>query len=59
MTRPGLLLDQMLDADVARELVQRGWTATRVAELGLSRAADDEILRMAAARDEVLVTLAE
>ncbi len=59
MTRLRLLLDQMLDADVADRLVQLGHEVLRVAEVGLSREEDDQILERAVAEHRILVTLDE
>ncbi len=53
------LLDQMLDADVRRSLLDAGFDAEGVALLGLARATDDEILSVAIERGDVLVTLDE
>ncbi|OGV64966.1 MAG: hypothetical protein A3K19_16330 [Lentisphaerae bacterium RIFOXYB12_FULL_65_16] len=39
-----LLLDQMLDADVASTLLAAGYGVVRVSELGMARSDDDSIL---------------
>lgn len=59
MKQPRLLLDQMLDAQVAEALLQHGWDAVRASELGLSTANDDQILESAILHDRVLITLDE
>jgi predicted nuclease of predicted toxin-antitoxin system len=59
VNRPKLLLDQMIDAQVAIALDQQGWDVVRVSELGLATADDDQILAMAISQDRVLVTLDE
>ena len=51
------LLDQMLDADVAEALRQQGFSAVRVAALGMARSADHEILASAIEQGRVLITL--
>ncbi len=59
MNRPKLLLDQMIDAQVAIALDRQGWDVVRVSELGLATADDDQILAMAISQDRLLVTLDE
>lgn len=59
MKQPSLLLDQMLDAQVADALLQQGWDVVRASELGLSTADDDQILESAILHDRVLITLDE
>ena len=59
MNRSRLLLDQMLDAEVATVLRQHGWDVVRVSELDLSTAADDQVLESASCHDRVLITLDE
>lgn len=54
-----LLLDQMIDEDVARELRSMGYDVLRAGELGLATADDDEILEGAIEAKHVLVTLDE
>ena len=54
-----LLLDQMLDADVADALTHLGHDVVRVCDVGLSRAADDAVLSRAIQDGRVLVTLDE
>jgi len=44
MSRNRFLLDQMLDADVAVAMVEAGYDAIRVSEIGMARAEDDAIL---------------
>jgi len=56
---PKLLLDQMIDAQVALALERQGWDVVRVAELGLATADDNQILAMAISQNRVLVTLDE
>jgi predicted nuclease of predicted toxin-antitoxin system len=53
------LLDQMLDADIARMLLAAGDDVVRVSELGMARAEDDSVLAKAIAMGRVLVTLDE
>ncbi len=53
------LLDQMLDADVARTLLAAGEDVVRVTELGMARAEDDSILAKAIVMRRVLITLDE
>ncbi len=57
-SRP-LLLDQMLDADVARTLRQRGYDVVRTSEVGMARADDEEILDRAVREGRIIVTLDE
>jgi predicted nuclease of predicted toxin-antitoxin system len=52
-----LLLDQGLPRSTAKLLTARGWDVTHAAEIGLSAAADDEILSYAACERRVCVTL--
>ena len=54
-----LLLDQMLDADVAGALTNQGHDVTRLSELDMSRADDDAVLSRAIHEDRILVTLDE
>ena len=54
-----LLLDQMFDADVARELRALGHDVVRVSEVGMASAPDDAILDQAIHEDRILVTLDE
>jgi predicted nuclease of predicted toxin-antitoxin system len=54
-----LLLDQMLDEDVAAALRGIGCDVLRVRNVGLATAGDDEILARAIADSRVLVTLDE
>lgn len=53
----GLLLDQGLPRSTATLLAQSGFTAFHTADVGLSRAADSEILEYARGRDLLVVTL--
>lgn len=55
MTR--LLLDQGCPRSAAVILNQRGWDVAHVADLGLSRATDVEILDVAKSQNRVCVTL--
>ena len=59
MNRSKFLLDQMLDAQVAAALLERGWDVVRVSELGLARADDSEILDAAIQQGRTLITLDE
>lgn len=52
-----LLLDQMLDEDVAAALRAEGYDAVRVSAFDMQRAHDDEILNKAIGLDRVLITL--
>lgn len=54
-----LMLDQMIDACVARSLELKGYKIVRVADLDMARAEDDEILKKAVELDIPLVTLDE
>ncbi len=54
-----LLLDQMIDTAVAAKLRERGYDVVRVAEIGMSRADDDAILKRAIIDRRILVTLDE
>jgi len=51
-----LLVDQNIAARVADLLRRAGHDAVHVSELGLQRAEDDEILRVALAEDRVIVS---
>ncbi|MEJ2736670.1 MAG: DUF5615 family PIN-like protein [Anaerolineae bacterium] len=51
-----LLLDQDVSAATARFLLELGHDVVHVARLGLSRAPDQEILRVAREQDRILVT---
>jgi predicted nuclease of predicted toxin-antitoxin system len=51
------MLDQGVPRDAAFLLRQAGWTCDHVSELGMSRAEDTEILRVAQERQAVVVTL--
>lgn len=59
MTRLKLLLDQMLDADIAQALRDEGHDVLRVSEIGMARADDAEILDKAIRDDRIIVTLDE
>ena len=59
MSTKKYLLDQMLDADVAEALLASGYDVLRVADIGMARAADDEILVRSINDDRVLITLDE
>jgi predicted nuclease of predicted toxin-antitoxin system len=52
-----LLLDQGLPRSTVKHLAAAGVVAEHLGDLGLSRAADDEILAEARQRDAVIVTL--
>ena len=54
-----LLLDQMIDADVAIALRAAGYDVRCVADLGMARADDAEILEVAIQQNRILVTLDE
>lgn len=54
-----LLLDQMMDEDVAIGLRADGYDVLRVSSFNMQEAADDEILRKAIELDRILVTLDE
>ena len=54
-----LLLDQMIDTVVAAKLREIGYDVIRVAEIGMSRAYDDAILKRAITDKRILVTLDE
>ena len=54
-----LLLDQMLDEDVAKALLDLHYDVVRVQEYGLATADDAEILAYAVKHSQVLVTLDE
>jgi predicted nuclease of predicted toxin-antitoxin system len=54
-----LLLDQMIDSDVAAHLRAAGHDVCCVAELGMNRADDAEILQVAIRDGRILVTLDE
>ncbi len=54
-----LLLDQMIDADVAADLRAAGHDVCCVGELGMKRADDAEILQLAIRENRILVTLDE
>ena len=47
MKAPSLLLDQMLDSDVATELEQQGFDVLQLRSIGMSRAEDDQVLKEA------------
>ena len=57
MTPLRLLLDQMIDNDVAADLRAAGHDIGTVGELSMARANDAEILEVAIQQDRVLVTL--
>jgi predicted nuclease of predicted toxin-antitoxin system len=54
-----LLLDQMLDADIATALQQQQYDVVRVSEVGLSRANDQQVLQKAIQTKRILITLDE
>ena len=54
-----LLLDQMIDTEVARTLRKCGYDVIRASEIGLSRADDGVILDQAIQDNRILVTLDE
>jgi predicted nuclease of predicted toxin-antitoxin system len=53
-----LVLDQGVPRDAAGRLCDLGYECVHVGEVGMSTAADDEILRFALGRNGALVTLA-
>lgn len=57
MTRLRLLLDQMIDASVARALLSQGHDVVRTSEVGMAREDDAGVLQRAVQDDRVLVTL--
>lgn len=59
MKRPRLLLDQMMDADVAATLRAKGYDAVRVSEIRMAAADDAAILAWTIANQRILVTLDE
>jgi len=59
VTPTRLLLDQMLDTHVARALAVAGYDVVRLADVGMARADDAEVLRRAGRDGRVLVTLDE
>ena len=52
-----LLLDQGLPRSAARLLTQAGWDVVHVSEVGMSRAADSDVLARARAEARICVTL--
>lgn len=54
-----LLLDQMIDTEVAATLREHGYDVIRVSEIGMSRADDGQILEQSIAEGRILVTLDE
>jgi predicted nuclease of predicted toxin-antitoxin system len=52
-----LLLDQMIDVEVAEELRRHGYDVVRVSEVGMAAADDSEILSRAINDARILVTL--
>lgn len=52
-----LLLDQGLPLSAALELRRAGWTVEHIAELGMSRATDSEIIAYAKKSEFVCITL--
>jgi predicted nuclease of predicted toxin-antitoxin system len=52
-----LVLDQGVPNDTAALLRSLGYDCVHVSELGMSKAADDEILALSLARNAVVVTL--
>jgi len=54
-----LLLDQMIDSDVAADLRAAGHDVCCVGELGMKRADDAEIVQLAIRENRILVTLDE
>ena len=52
-----LLLDQGLPRSTARLLTQAGWDVVHVSEVGMSRAADSDVLARARAEARICVTL--
>lgn len=54
-----IMLDQMLDAEVAFALREQGHDVVKVADIGMATAQDDKILAKAVEDDRILVTLDE
>jgi len=52
-----LLLDQMIDGEVAETLRGEGYDVIRVSAIGMSRADDSEILQQAISDNRILITL--
>ena len=59
MSRLRLLLDQMIDAVAAKTVSKQGHDVVRLADLGMAKADDDEVLARAIAEQRILVTLDE
>ncbi len=59
MSQLRILLDQMLDVDVADALRDEGHDVLRVSEIGMARADDAEILDRAIQEDRIIITLDE
>ena len=59
MKARALLLDQMLDSDVAGELERSGFDVLQLRSIGMSRADDHEVLKEATRRKRILITLDE
>ena len=57
MSRLRLLLDQMIDAVAAKTVSKQGHDVVRLADLGMAKADDDEVLARAIAEQRILVTL--
>jgi predicted nuclease of predicted toxin-antitoxin system len=54
-----LLFDQMIDADAVGEVRLMGFDVVHVADFGMSRANDDQVLGLAIQGNRILVTLDE
>ena len=54
-----VILDQMLDVDVARALRDMDYDVLRIAELGMAEAEDDKVLAKAREDGRILITLDE
>ena len=54
-----LLLDQMIDGEVADTLSQQGYDVIRLSEIGMSRSDDSQVLGQAVKDNRILVTLDE
>jgi len=54
-----LLLDQMIDTEVAMTLRERDYDVMRVSEIGMSRADDGQILDKAILENRIIITLDE
>lgn len=53
------LLDQMIDVEVANQLILKGYDVIRISDIGLARATDTDVMKKSIEDNRILITLDE